>query len=209
MRKFSRICVKKYYNLLLSKVPSTKKTYLCKKYWSMDSFKTLVQQRRSHRRFTGEPVSGDDVKLILRSALMSPTSKGLRAWQFVVVDEKNYLLRLSDAKSMGSSFLSGAALVVAVLGDDRMNDCWVEDASIAAFAMQLQAEDLGLGSCWVQIRGRATGDGESSEDIVRGILDIPANLRVLCLVAFGHAADERKPQDETRLKWEQVHVEKY
>ena len=172
----------------------------------MVDFKTLVQQRRSHRRFTDETVSGDDVKLLLRAALMSPTSKGLRVWQFVVVDDKTDLVRLSEVKSMGCSFVAGASLVVAVLGDDKADDCWVEDGSIAAFAMQLQAEDLGLGSCWVQIRGRATADGESSEELVRGILDIPSHLRVLCLVAFGHAADERKPQDEERLKWEQVHV---
>ena len=137
---------------------------------------------------------------------MSPTSKGLRVWQFVVIDDKTDLVRLSEVKSMGCSFVAGAPLVVAVLGDDKEDDCWVEDGSIAAFAMQLQAEDLGLGSCWVQIRGRATADGESSEELVRGILDIPSHLRVLCLVAFGHAADERKPQDEERLKWEQVHV---
>ena len=46
------------------------------------------QQRRSHRKFTGEEVSADDVKTILRAGLMAPTSKGQRAWQFVVVDDK-------------------------------------------------------------------------------------------------------------------------
>ena len=38
-------------------------------------FKDLAQMRRSHRKFTEEAVSKDDIKLILRSALMSPTSK--------------------------------------------------------------------------------------------------------------------------------------
>ena len=42
-------------------------------------FKDLVQQRRSHRKFTGEEVSAEDVKLILRAGLMAPTSKGQRA----------------------------------------------------------------------------------------------------------------------------------
>ena len=56
-------------------------------------FKDLVQLRRSHRKFTDEEIDGEDVKLILRAALMAPTSKGQRAWQFVVVihfsDKKN------------------------------------------------------------------------------------------------------------------------
>ena len=39
-------------------------------------FKDLVQMRRSHRKFTEQEIDGDDVKLILRAGLMSPTSKG-------------------------------------------------------------------------------------------------------------------------------------
>ena len=54
----------------------------------MTDFKTLVQVRRSHRKFTDQEIDAEDVKMILRAALMSPTSKGQRAWQFVVVDDK-------------------------------------------------------------------------------------------------------------------------
>ena len=175
----------------------------------MSSFEELIQRRRSHRRFTNEPVDGNQLKLILRAALMSPTSKSQRSWQFVVVEDKTDLAKLADAKSIGSQFVAEAPVVIAVLGNDRQNDCWVEDGSIAAFAMQLQAEDLGLGSCWVQMRGRSTADGESSEVIIRNILCIPEDMRVLCLLAFGHPSDERKPQAEDRLKWEQVHLDKY
>lgn len=154
-------------------------------------------------------MSAEDVELLLRAALMSPTSKSGRSWQFVVVDEKEDLEKLADAKSVGSQFLSMAPLAIVVLGSEQDDDCWVEDGSIAAFAIQLQAEDLGLGSCWVQMRGRATADGESSEEIIRGVLGIPESLRVLCVVAVGHPLDERKPQSEDKLKWEQVHVGKY
>ena len=51
-------------------------------------FKDLVQLRRSHRKFTDEEIDADDVKMILRAGLMAPTSKGQRAWHFVVVDDK-------------------------------------------------------------------------------------------------------------------------
>jgi nitroreductase len=45
----------------------------------MKNFKDLAQIRRSHRKFTDEEISAEDVKLILRAALMSPTSKGQRS----------------------------------------------------------------------------------------------------------------------------------
>ena len=172
-------------------------------------FKTLVQQRRSHRKFTTEKIDADDVTLILRAALMSPTSKGQRAWQFVVVEDAMDLEKLSDAKDLGGQFIKDAPLAVVVLGDPMQNDCWVEDGSIAAISMQYQAEELGLGSCWVQMRGRGLGDGTTADTVIRGILDIPENYSVLCVVAFGHKADERKPQNEDKLKWENVHLGKW
>ena len=175
----------------------------------MSNFNTLAQLRRSHRKFTEEEISAEDVRLILRAALMSPTSKGRRDWQFVVVDDKIDIEKIADAKSNGSLFVKDAPLVVVVLGDPLANDCWIEDASIAAISMQYQAEDLGLGSCWVQMRGRGLSDGTSADVVIRGILDIPENFSCLCVLAFGHKADDRKPQNEDRLKWENVHVGRY
>ena len=71
----------------------------------MTNFKDLAQLRRSHRKFTDEEIDAEDVRLIMRAALMSPTSKGQRAWQFVVVDDKMDLEKLSDAKDLGGQFI--------------------------------------------------------------------------------------------------------
>ena len=172
-------------------------------------FKDLVQQRRSHRKFTAEEIDGEDVKMILRAGLMSPTSKGQRAWQFVVVDNKADLEKVSDAKELGGAFIKDAAMAIVVLGDPMQNDCWVEDGSIAAITMQYQAEELGIGSCWVQMRGRGLSDGTTADMVIQGVLGIPENLSCLCVLALGRKADERKLQNEDKLKWENVHVDKY
>lgn len=175
----------------------------------MNSFKDLVRKRRSYRCFTDEEISAEDVRLILRAALMSPTSKGQRSWQFVVVDDKLSIEKIADAKELGSQFLKKASLVIVVLGDTTGNDCWIEDCSIAAVSMQYQAEDLGIGSCWAQMRGRGLADGTPADDVIRGILDVPENLKTLCVIGFGHKKEERKLQDEDALKWENVHINKF
>jgi nitroreductase len=172
-------------------------------------FKDLVQQRRSHRKFTAEEIDGEDVKMILRAGLMSPTSKGQRAWQFVVVDNKADLEKLSDAKDLGGAFIKDAAMAIVVLGDPMQNDCWVEDGSIAAITMQYQAEELGIGSCWVQMRGRGLSDGTTADMVIQGVLGIPEDLSCLCVLALGRKADERKLQNEDKLKLENVHVDKF
>lgn len=169
-------------------------------------FKDLVQARRSHRKFIEQEVASENLHLILRAALMSPTSKGQRAWQFVVVDDRGAIEKMADAKSMGSQFLKSAPLAIVVLGNPDENECWIEDGSIAAISMQYQAQDLGLGSCWIEMRGRGLSDGTSADDVIRGILGYPESQHVICVLAIGHYDDERKPQNEDHLKWENVSV---
>lgn len=173
----------------------------------MSNFENLIQNRRSHRRFTDEPVTDEQMHLIMRAALMSPTSKGLRLWRFVVVTDKEKINAIAEAKDSGGEFISSAPAVVVVAGTPKGSDCWVEDCSIAAFAIMLQAEDIGLGTCWVQLRDRGRAGGESANESLHKLLSLPDDAEVLCAIAVGHKADERKPQNEERLKWDSVAYE--
>ncbi len=171
----------------------------------MNSFKELARMRRSHRVYTDEPVSEEHVRTVLRATLMSPSAMGLRKWRFVVTDNKGTIRKLAGVRPAGSEFVGGAPVVIAVLGEPENQPKWIEDCSIASVTMQYQAEDLGLGTCWCQIRGsESTEAGVTAEQKVRAILNIPEKYSVLCLVAVGHPADERKPQNEDALKWDQV-----
>ncbi len=172
----------------------------------MESFSELVRLRRSMRKFTDEPLSAEQVETLLRAALMSPSSKGKHAWHFIVVDDKAMLERLSMCKAQGADFLAGAPMAVVVCGDPSESDVWVEDASVASTVLLYQAEDLGLGACWIQVRERYTAEGEPADHIVRFLLHIPEPLQVVSIVAIGHKGMERKPFNEDRLLWEKVHV---
>jgi len=175
----------------------------------MNSFSDLIKNRRSMRKFTGEELSQDQVVTLLKAALMSPSSKRSNPWQFIVVDDKETLQQLSICKEMGASFLKDAALAIVVMADPLASDVWIEDAAIASLMIQLQAEDMGLGSCWIQVRERFTATGIPSGDFVHNVLDIPLQLQVLSIVAVGHKGMERKPFNEEHLQWEKVHLGKY
>ncbi|MBQ8360318.1 MAG: nitroreductase family protein [Bacteroidaceae bacterium] len=175
----------------------------------METFSRLIQTRRSMRKFTEEELTKEEVELLLRAALMAPSSKRSNPWQFVVVDDKDTLEALSKCKEAGAGLIAGAPLAVVVVADPLVSDVWIEDASVATLMIQLQAEDLGLGSCWVQVRERFTADGVSAGDVVRDLLEIPQPLQVLSIVAIGHKGMERKPFDEEHLQWEKVHINKF
>ena len=161
------------------------------------------------RKFTEQELSQDEVVALLKAALMAPSSKRSNCWQFVVVDDKDTLKKLSFCKEMGASFLENAALAIVVMADPLASDVWIEDAAIASLMIQLQAEDLGLGSCWIQVRERFTTDGTPSNQFGHDVLDIPLQLQVFSIVAIGQKAKERKPFNEEHLQWEKVHINKY
>lgn len=175
----------------------------------MNNFSDLIKQRRSMRKFTGEELSQDEVVTLMKAALMSPTSKRSNSWQFIAVDDKQLLEQLSHCKETGASFLKDAALAIVVMADPLASDVWIEDASVAAIMIQLQAEDLGLGSCWVQVRERFTAAGMPSDEYVHGVLDIPLQLQVVAIIAIGHKGMERKPFNEDHLLWEKIHINRY
>ncbi len=175
----------------------------------MGNFSELITKRRSMRKFTDQPLTQDEVVMLMKAALMSPTSKRSNAWQFVVVDDKDTLKTLSHCKEHGASFLADAPLAIVVTADPLASDVWIEDASIASIMIQLQAEDMGLGSCWIQVRERFTASGMASDEFVHGVLDIPLQLQVLSIITIGHKGMERKPFDEEHLQWEKVHINKF
>ncbi|RHJ92561.1 nitroreductase family protein [Parabacteroides bouchesdurhonensis] len=175
----------------------------------MESFATLIANRRSTRKFTDQLLSPEQVELILKAALMAPASKRSNPWQFVVVEDKEMLKTLARCKANGSSFLEGCALAIVVLANVMESEVWIEDASIASIYMQLQAEDLGLGSCWCQIRNRQTEDEMDSSQYVRNVLNIPYQLEVLSIIGIGYKDQVRKPFDESHLQWEKIHLGTY
>ena len=175
----------------------------------MNHFQRLLIKRRSIGKYREELLTSDETRKIFEAGLLSPTSKNRHSWEFVAVEEKEMLVRLSQCKPQSGAFIADAALAVVVIGNPLESDAWIEDAAIAAINMQLQAEELGIGSCWVQVRNRFYSDNVTSGDYINGLLDIPMPLEVLCLITFGRKEQERTPADTENLHWEKVHIEKF
>ena len=151
----------------------------------MEQFSDLIKNRRSMRKFTGEEVNQEEVVTLLKAALMSPSSKRSNCWQFIAVDDKETLEKLSHCKEMGAAFLAEAALAIVVMADPLAR------------------------SCWVQGRERFTATGMPSGEYVHEVLDIPLQLQVVSIIAVGHKGMERKSFNEEHLQWEKVHINKY
>lgn len=159
----------------------------------------IMENRRSIRKYKKQAVEREKIDKIFTAALLAPTSRGRRPWEFILVDEPCELFDLSKAKAHGSSFVKDSPVAIIVIADTDKSDACIEDTSIAITFMQLEAERLGLGSCWVQIRMRETSDAKSSEAYIRHIFNIPDQYLVEAVVTFGYKGEEKEAHhvDET------------
>ena len=164
----------------------------------------LLRKRRSIRKFINKKIDPKTLRTLRESLLRSPSSRDNKPWYFIFVNNAQLLDTLSRCKEHGSSFLAKAPLGIVVCGDEQLSDVWVEDCSIAAILVQMVALSSGLGSCWIQIRNRKTGNGKSSEAYVRGLLKIPRHLRIGSIVAIGHPAEKKIPIPLKKLCFKKI-----
>lgn len=167
----------------------------------------LLFERHSIRRYTDQEIDPEAIKQILEAGLLAPSSKSARPWQFIVVEDKAALQALSQCKPFGAKPLAAAALAIVICADPEKSDVWVEDCAVAATMMHLQAAALGVGSCWIQIRGRENADNLPAQDTVKAILGIPDAMQVPIIISLGMSAEERKPVDPAKLMWQKVHID--
>src|SRR3989304_1257735 len=114
----------------------------------------LLRKRRSIRVYEDRKIEFEKIEILKEALVRSPSSRSINPWEFIFVDEKELLQKLSQAKEHGSEFLEDAAVGIVVCGDEKRSDVWVEDCSIASILVQMVAQSIGLGSCWIQIRNR-------------------------------------------------------
>jgi nitroreductase len=172
-------------------------------------FYDLLKTRRSIRKFQDRKVEQEKTDTILRSALLSPSSRARRPWEFIAVTDKELLKKLSASKEFGSQFLAGAPLGIVVIADPEVCDVWVEDASIASIIIQLSAQSLDLSSCWIQVRERFYSGEVKAGDYIKEVLKIPAKYRVECIIAIGYPAEEKRPYGDDELLYDKVHVNQF
>lgn len=169
----------------------------------MDVF-GAISQRRSIRRYKTREVEDEKLDKILESARIAPSAANRQEWKFIVVKDDKTRQKLVDA-AHGQKFVAQApvTMVACSTESERQMPCgqyaYTVDLSIAVSFMILQATELGLGTCWL---------GAFDEEMVKQVLDIPADIRVPAMFSLGYA-DEDPDQRPRKSLNEIVCFEKY
>lgn len=169
----------------------------------------LLRQRRSVRVFKAQPVEAEKIEALTEGLLRSPTSRNLQPCTFVIIQERQLLDQLINAKSHGTTFFATAPLAVAIAADPAVSDVWIEDAAVAATIVQLVAEDLGLKSCWAQLRSRQHNAAISASEYVRSLVALPEGMEVPMVIAIGYPDEKKVGHPTSALRTEKIHQERF
>jgi len=173
--------------------------------------KTMIQeikQRRSIRKYKNKVIDQDLIMDLLESARLAPSGNNTQPWQFIVIKDDTIRQQVMEVCN-NQIWMMSAPVFIVCLADTRarmkeerfkVNENSAEmdvkrvirDTSIAVEHIVLEAESMGLGTCWI---------GWYEQDDVRSVLDIPETHFVLSILTVGYpdhspAAKSRKEMEE-------------
>ena len=163
--------------------------------------------RRTIRKFKEKKVEKEVVMELMKTALVSPSGRNRKPYEFVVIDDKEIIKKLSVAKESGATFAADAPLMIVILGHE--NPTWDDDCAIASTIIQLKAHDLGLGSCWIQTKEKVDSEGNATDENIKKILGAPSELKVHNMMALGYPDEEKPAYTDADVDMANLHFNKF
>lgn len=151
-------------------------------------FYELVKARYSVRKYADKPVEEEKLQKVLAAGAAAPTAKNQQPQHIYVLESKEAIEKIRGITRCAFD----APVVLLVCGDKEK--AWTNpfndrnsaemDCSIVTTQMMLQAQELGLGTCWVCWFDTA---------LTKQTFGIPENEDVFALLPLGYPAEVSKP----------------
>jgi len=157
------------------------------KWYNMDAYDCIVTKLEV-REFSDQNSVSSEIRLkILESARLTGSSLNTQPWRFIVIQNKDNLMKLSNDSTSGK-WISGANFAIIVLTNPYFRFHLI-DAGKVVQNMQLAAWNYGVGSALF------TG---IEEDRVRKDFSIPIDYKPVIVVGFGYP--RKKIDGKTKKK---------
>ena len=159
-----------------------------------------IRNRRSVRAYSDRPIPAEVIQRMRQALRYAPSACNIQPWHFILVQDAK-LRQDVAAAAKGQHWMAQAPMIVAACGfqeqaykhmGGQSNSVDI-DLAIAIDHLTLAAVAEGLGTCWI---------GAFSEDKVKQVLGVPANVKVVAMTPLGYPAspDLIGPIDESRRR---------
>jgi len=165
---------------------------------------SLLRGRRSIRRYLETPVEPEKLRACLEAARIAPSAHNAQPWRFIVVDDPALKARLTGESFTGiyngSKFAAKAPVILVLVAKREFVahhlgariqrvPYYLVDMGIAGEHIVLQAQELGLATCWM---------GWFNYRRARKVLGVPRKFKIVAMMPIGYA--ETRPQREPPRK---------
>lgn len=169
-----------------------------------------ILNRRSTRKYENKSVEEEKLSEILESCRLAPSGSNTQPWRLIVVKSEEMRIKIAKVAHNQTWMTQAPVHVVCVADSSCRTDNsdsikidenssefivkqLIRDTAIGADYMTLQAEALGLGTCWV---------AWFNQKEIRQLLGIPEDKFVVCILTVGYPAE--KPKQRPRMSLEEI-----
>ncbi|ONI44555.1 nitroreductase [Candidatus Epulonipiscium fishelsonii] len=158
--------------------------------------------RRSVRQFADKTVEQEKIEKILRAAMQAPSANNQQPWDFIVVEGKENLDKLSKYNPYAGCLKNASAAIIVLGNTERiMFPHWEQDLGAATQNIQLEAVELGLGSVWL-----GTAPNKERMEFIRKLYGLNENMLPYSVIALGYPKDTNANHftdryDASRIKY--------
>ena len=140
---------------------------------------------RQIRQFSADPPTDEQIAAVADVARWSGSSRNSQPWRFIVVRDRDVILRLHEAGLPQTRSLATALVAIAIVVPDDDPTSHAYDEGRAAERMLIAASFLGLGAgvAWLMPHVRP---------LAVELLGVPAGWLVRTLVVLGSPTDEAR-----------------
>lgn len=159
----------------------------------MDVFQA-IQERREITKYLNKAIPVDVLRKVEDAGFYAPSGNNLPSKRLIVIQNRGSLDQLAETTPY-MKWLREAQAAIAIIGISSVSKYWLQDASIAAAFIWLQAVEEGLGTAFGAVYN-AEDEQESieRENYVRKILNIQENDRVIAVLGLGYPDEILKPK---------------
>ncbi len=166
----------------------------------------IIKKRKARKAFSNKEVEEEKIRKLLEAFRWAPSSRNNQPWKIIVVNERNVLDKLFHAFSPGNQlWIANVPLFFVVVSKQDLDDIkeqkeyYLFDCGLATENVLLTATSLGLASNpmigW-------------DENLVREVLQIPDNWKVVVLIALGYEGNLQDLPEEARAKDQRLRTRK-
>ena len=167
-----------------------------------------ISTRKSTRKYNSTPVEDEKVIQLIESARLAPSGSNTQPWNFVIVKSNDTREKIAEVNNKQTWMTSAPVFIVCVadircrIKDDREiyldenSDLHelkqiMRDTGVAIEHILLEAESLGLSTCWT---------AWFSQKDIRPILSIPDDKYVVGVITIGYSDGTGKSPPRRELE---------